>query len=88
MKACGRTPDTSSLDSVTELTGQLEGAIKQLQHAVEHSASGDVLAHAKHYRDEVCPAMVKVRGVADELEQIVADDLWPLPTYREILFIR
>ncbi|MBC7816482.1 MAG: glutamine synthetase type III, partial [Planctomycetaceae bacterium] len=88
MKACGRTPDTSSLDAVTELTGQLEGAIKQLQHAVEHTASGDLLAHAKHYRDEVCPAMLKVRGVADELEQIVADDLWPLPTYREILFIR
>ncbi|MFM9960465.1 MAG: glutamine synthetase III [Planctomycetaceae bacterium] len=88
MKACGRTPDTSSLDTVTELTGQLEGAIKQLQHAVEHTASGDLLSHAKHYRDEVCPAMLKVRTVADELEQIVADDLWPLPTYREILFIR
>ncbi len=88
MKGCGRTPDTSSLDRVTELTGQLEGAIKQLEHAVEHSASGDVLAHAKHYRDEVCPAMLKVRNVADELEGIVADDLWPLPTYREILFIR
>ena len=88
MKACGRTPDTSSLDSVTELTGQLEGAIKLLQHAVEHSASGDVLAHAKHYRDEVCPAMLKVRNVADELETIVADDLWPLPSYREMLFIR
>ena len=88
MKACGRTPDTSSLDNVTELTGQLEGAIKQLQHAVEHTASGDLLSHAKHYRDEVCPAMLKVRNVADELEQIVADDLWPLPTYREMLFIR
>ncbi len=88
MKGCGRTPDTSSLDKLTELTGQLEGAIKQLEHAVEHSASGDILAHAKHYRDEVCPAMLKVRTVADELEGIVADDLWPLPTYREILFIR
>ena len=88
MKGCGRTPDTSSLDTVTELTGQLEGAIKQLQHATEHSASGDVMAHAKHYRDEVCPAMLKVRNVADELEGIVADDLWPLPSYREMLFIR
>lgn len=88
LKACGRNADTSSLDRVTELTGQLEGAIKQLNDAIEHSASGDVLAHAKHYRDEVCPAMLKVRNVSDELEQIVADDLWPLPTYREMLFIR
>ncbi len=88
MKACGRNPDTSSLDRVSELTGQLEGAIKQLNDAIEHSATGDVLAHAKHYRDEVCPAMLKVRTVSDELETIVADDLWPLPTYREMLFIR
>jgi glutamine synthetase len=29
-----------------------------------------------------------VRDVADKLEGIVADDLWPLPTYREMLFIK
>jgi glutamine synthetase len=32
--------------------------------------------------------MAAVREIADQLEQIVADDLWPLPTYREILFIK
>ena len=32
--------------------------------------------------------MVAVREVADELEGIVADDLWPLPTYQEMLFIK
>jgi glutamine synthetase len=32
--------------------------------------------------------MSAVREIADQLEQIVADDLWPLPTYREILFIK
>ena len=88
MKACGRTPDMSSLDRMSELTGQLEGAIKTLADAIEHHTAGDVSAHAKHYRDEVCPAMLKVRNVADELEGIIADDLWPLPTYREMLFIK
>jgi len=39
-------------------------------------------------RDDVVPAMLEVRKVADELEGIVADDLWPLPTYREMLFIK
>ena len=73
---------------MSELTGQLEGAIKTLGDAIEHHAAGDVSAHAKHYRDEVCPAMLKVRNVADELEGIIADDLWPLPTYREMLFIK
>jgi len=35
----------------------------------------------------VFPAMAAVRDVADVLELIVADDLWPLPKYREMLFI-
>ena len=39
-------------------------------------------------RDTVIPAMSDVRGVADRLERIVADDLWPLPKYQEILFIK
>ena len=39
-------------------------------------------------RDEVIPAMAAVREVADKLERVVADDLWPLPKYSEILFIK
>ena len=34
------------------------------------------------------PAMDAVRGGADRLEKVVADDLWPLPKYAEILFIK
>ena len=44
--------------------------------------------HAKHYRDGVIPAMSAVRDVADELECIVPHELWPLATYREMLFIK
>ena len=39
-------------------------------------------------RDTVIPAMTAVRGIADRLEKIVADDLWPLPKYEEMLFIK
>jgi glutamine synthetase len=39
-------------------------------------------------RDKVVPAMEAVREVADRLERIVADDLWPLPKYSEMLFIK
>ncbi|WP_026912901.1 glutamine synthetase III [Patulibacter minatonensis] len=46
------------------------------------------LEHAKFLRDEVLPAMESVRETADELEKIVADDLWPLPHYSEMLFIK
>jgi glutamine synthetase len=31
--------------------------------------------------------MAAVRSAADALEEIVADDLWPLPTYQEMLFV-
>ena len=39
-------------------------------------------------RDSVLPAMNEVRRLGDKLETMVADDLWPLPTYREMLFIK
>ena len=47
-----------------------------------------MLAHAEYMRDRVLPAMTATREVADQLERIVADDLWPLPKYSEILFIK
>ena len=46
------------------------------------------MAHAKHSRDAIIPAMNTVRAAGDKLEGIVADDLWPLPTYQEMLFIK
>jgi glutamine synthetase len=36
----------------------------------------------------LCPLMLEVRGHADALEGLVADDLWPLPKYQEMLFIK
>jgi glutamine synthetase len=36
----------------------------------------------------VIPAMVALREIADQIEAILPDDLWPLPTYREMLFIK
>jgi glutamine synthetase len=88
LKAIGKNVHLGTLESVTELVAELEETTGKLEDAVEHHTSGDVAAHAKHYNDTVIPAMTAVRTVADKLESIVADDLWPLPTYREMLFIR
>ena len=41
-----------------------------------------------HARDKQLAAMANVREAADKLERIVADDLWPLPKYEEMLFIK
>ena len=46
------------------------------------------LEHAVWMRDNVIPAMEAVREIADRLERVVADDLWPLPKYSEMLFIK
>ena len=54
---------------------------------VAHHAGG-LLDEARHYCKTVLPNMLKVREYADKLEGYVADDLWPLPTYQEMLFIK
>ena len=45
------------------------------------------LAEAEYAGDALLPAMAAVRAAADVLEGVVADDLWPLPTYQEMLYI-
>jgi len=76
------------LRSLTTTIGELQRAIAALNASMEHHVAGDAYEHAKHSRDAVLPAMNQVRTLADRLETMVADDLWPLPTYREMLFIR
>ncbi len=63
-------------------------AIDKLDAINEHHAKGDSLAHAKYSRDVVIPAMNAVREFGDKLEAMVSDSAWPLPTYREMLFIK
>ena len=80
--------DTDTLDQVTALVKSLQTSIGELKAAMAEPDSDDLLAEARHCCDVVLPAMNKVRGIGDELEGIVADDLWPLPTYQEMLFIK
>ena len=62
-------------------------AIDTLEHA-QHAAheAGSLQAEAKAFCDKVIPAQEALRAVADALEILVADDLWPMPKYRELLF--
>jgi glutamine synthetase len=65
-------------------------AIRALEDAnlAENQPHDDLLKHARYMHDVVLPAMSEVRAAADRLEKLVADDLWPLPKYSEILFIK
>jgi glutamine synthetase len=89
-KAAGvdNTGQAKLLQSLTATITDFQTATAKLDSALAHHAEGDVLQHAKHYRDSVLTAMAEVRSLGDKLESVVADDLWPLPTYREMLFIR
>jgi glutamine synthetase len=72
------------------LVGELWTAIGTLESAnlAENQPDEEPLEWATYMRDNVIPAMAGVREVADKLERIVADDLWPLPKYSEMLFIK
>ncbi len=80
--------DTNTLDKVTELVKALQDGIAELEAAAAGSESEDMLSEATHCCHTILPLMNKVRATADELEGLVADDLWPLPTYQEMLFIK
>jgi glutamine synthetase len=88
LKAAGLEPDTTVLHQVTELAKSLLTGVSKLEAALYHGSNGSAEAHATHFKDTVLPAMLEVRAAADSLEAIVADDLWPLPTYQEMLFIK
>jgi glutamine synthetase len=87
LKQLGYTFDTDTLDEITKLVKGIQDGATALEKTLAHHSSG-VLEEAKHCCHSVLPAMLKVREAADKLEGLVADDLWPLPTYQEMLFIK
>ena len=88
LKAVGYKFDTNTLDKVTELVKNLQDSTAELEKTMEHHGGDSLLEEAKYYCHKIVPAMMTVRKSTDELEGIVADDLWPLPTYQEMLFIK
>ncbi|HWA16981.1 MAG TPA: hypothetical protein VG817_11135, partial [Gemmatimonadales bacterium] len=82
--------DKDSLEALGEyvnLVSRFREALEQLEKVVAHH-DDDPVKHAQWIRDKVKPAMAEVRTYADTLETHVAAELWPLPTYRELLFLK
>ena len=75
------------LKQVVGLTDKFGAQVFKLQGALEHGG-GSAEKHAKYMRDTVVPAMAKLREIGDEIEMIVPHAVWPLPTYREMLFVK
>ncbi|HEY9734319.1 MAG TPA: glutamine synthetase III [Drouetiella sp.] len=73
-------------EKVNKLRESIE-TLESLRHSSKEDDHDDVYNHAKFYQNKVIPAMNEVRAVADDLENIVDDSLWPLPKFREMLYI-
>jgi glutamine synthetase len=76
------------LQRLAKLTSDFTQRAAKLQTVLDHESNGSVEAHAKHVRDEVIRAMAALRESGDALETLIPHELWPLPTYREMLFIK
>jgi glutamine synthetase len=87
LSAIGYEFDKAALDDVSELLGALKAAIAELEHTLAHEHPAVLLDEARYFCDVVVPASLRVRDVSDALEGIVADDLWPLASYQEMLFV-
>ena len=73
---------------LTDLTGYITG-LEVACHELETklaSLDGESEAQTRMIQDVLVPAMEKVRSCSDKIEGVVPDDLWPLPTYLDLLF--
>jgi glutamine synthetase len=90
VKSAGASSKSTSriLDELVALIDEFRARTEKLAKLVEHESDGSTERHAKHFRDHVVPAMADLRETGDRLETIIPHALWPLPTYREMLFIK
>ncbi|MDX1670716.1 MAG: glutamine synthetase III [Balneolaceae bacterium] len=83
------TGPSAMLNKINEGLNDLNKALEDLREAVVSTSNGeDVVDKATLVKDRVIPAMNEIRDSVDYLERHVADDYWPLPIYREMLFIK
>ena len=87
LKAAGVEASIAALEAVSAPIADLEAGLATLKAALSDHSAESALDEAKHAQDELLPAMDAIRTAADALEGVVADDLWPLPTYQEMLYI-
>ena len=75
------------LRNFTKLNKNLYAEIGNLQRALEKAAEQEgIIAVSRSYADQIVPTMGRIRKLADELETITPSELWPFPTYSDLLF--
>ena len=83
-------PATAQTELLVEVDSLLAEAKKALKHLEECTVHANKIENAKerafHYKDVVDVAMTALRKPVDKLEMLVDSDIWPMPTYGELMF--
>ena len=88
--ACASADVSAQTDILTETSSLLAETQKALKSLETVTAKGTEMGEGKeqavYYRDEVKSAMDALRAPVDKLEMIVDKDLWPMPSYGDLIF--
>lgn len=88
MQAMAITLDNTTAKTVAAETDAMMAAVTELSAAMKKETFSSLEEHMQYFAKDIRSLMSKVRVHADTLETEVADTLWPLPKYQEMLFIK
>ncbi|MEY4805984.1 glutamine synthetase III [Vulcanococcus limneticus] len=86
-EAIGIQTDRGLAATIADLNSKLVQRSSALEEALAHPPH-DTHGHLRHCSDTLMSLIGSLREAVDGLETLVDDDLWPLPTYQEMLFVR
>jgi len=85
--ACDISVQTGMLDECSTLLVEAKEALTKLENVTDAGlAMEEGKAQAEYYRDEVKDAMAALRTPIDKLEILVDKDMWPLPSYGDLIY--
>lgn len=88
MAELGIEMDNTIAMTIANETNAMLAAVAELSTAIKKHDFDSIEAHMNFCANDIRNLMVKVRTHVDALEAEIADELWPLPKYREMLFIK
>jgi glutamine synthetase len=79
--------ETETLAEISALTAEAYAQVKALEKVLANAKKADGAQKLSvYYKDKVLPVMEKLREAVDQLENLVSEDYWPMPTYGNLLF--
>ena len=81
--------DLGNIEAISDHVSAIKSGVENMVNARKHANHlGSEREKAIAYHDDVCPYMEQIRYHIDKLELMVDNEIWPLPKYRELLFVR